>query len=78
MISSQVAEEALTSVFIARPEVFDAVEFSGRSQKPIDLNNSDHQRGVLGCPVTRKGLLGEGIRRALHHEQGMRVIYLLQ
>jgi condensin complex subunit 3 len=29
VLSSRIAEEALLSVFVTRPEVFEAVEFSG-------------------------------------------------
>jgi hypothetical protein len=32
VVSSQVAEEALLSVFVTRPEVFDSVEFGGESE----------------------------------------------
>lgn len=37
MVSSQVAEEALLSVFVTRSEVFEAVEFGGESDDAIFL-----------------------------------------
>lgn len=37
VVTSQVAEEALLSVFVTRPEVLDAVEFGGKSSSTFAI-----------------------------------------
>jgi len=65
VLSSQVAEEALLSVFVTRPEVLDNVNFDGEHFLVSEIWSESAIRRILDRYDANKSLSGPGFRRTL-------------